>query len=156
MTTSRVVWAGAAVAGGLAVAGLGAWFVKLGLDDADKAASVMGAFVSLLGLVVSGWSVVLARRALAVTPPAPGPEPAPASEEPRVSALGAGTFAAKGSVRNSSTRVTRHSAAGAGSPPDAPAPAPEGISAYGLGAAAAGGDIDGVRIEVTDEGSGTP
>ncbi|MCD0453734.1 hypothetical protein LO762_31785 [Actinocorallia sp. API 0066] len=128
--------------------------MKLGLDDADKAASVVGVFVALVGLVVSGWSVVLARRALAVTAPAPGPGPAPVSEEPRVSAAGDGSIAAKGSVWDSSTRVTRPSGAGAGSPPGSPTPSPAGISARGLGAVAAGGDVDGVRTEVTDEGGG--
>jgi hypothetical protein len=51
----------AAVVGGLALLGLGAWFVAAGLDRADKLASVIGAFVGLLGLGISGYALVLSR-----------------------------------------------------------------------------------------------
>ncbi|MER5619960.1 hypothetical protein ABT061_02815 [Streptosporangium sp. NPDC002544] len=37
---------------------------KAGLDDADKWASVIGVFVGLLGLILSGYGVMLSHRAL--------------------------------------------------------------------------------------------
>jgi hypothetical protein len=54
-------WAGS-ILGGLAVAGLGVFFVLTGLDRADKLASVIGVFVGLIGLTISVYGVVLARR----------------------------------------------------------------------------------------------
>ncbi|WP_182876986.1 tetratricopeptide repeat protein [Microbispora sp. H10670] len=55
--------AGGTVAG-LALVALGVLLFRAGLDDADKWASVIGVFVGLLGLGLSGYGVVLSRRAL--------------------------------------------------------------------------------------------
>src|SRR6266498_3841758 len=52
----------ASIVGGLALLGLGLFFVVNGLDRADKFASVIGAFVGLLGLAASVYGVILARR----------------------------------------------------------------------------------------------
>jgi hypothetical protein len=56
----------------LAMVGLGAYFWAVGLDEADKVASVIGAFVGLVGLALAGYGTVLARRATP-SPPTPGP-----------------------------------------------------------------------------------
>mgnify|MGYP001043098371 CR=1 FL=1 len=48
--------------GSAALVGLGAFLVVVGLDDADKWASVIGVFVGLIGLAVSVCGLVLARR----------------------------------------------------------------------------------------------
>ncbi|MFF3445326.1 hypothetical protein [Streptosporangium sp. NPDC002721] len=52
------------IVAGLALVVLGVLLFKAGLDDADKWASVIGVFVGLLGLILSGYGVVLSRRAL--------------------------------------------------------------------------------------------
>lgn len=54
-------WTSAAV-GGAALLALGVYFVVLGLDRADKLASVVGAFAALIGLVVSVYAVAVTRR----------------------------------------------------------------------------------------------
>ncbi|GGK62550.1 hypothetical protein Sme01_04520 [Sphaerisporangium melleum] len=46
----------------LVLAGLGVLFSRAGLDDADKLASVLGAFTGVAGLALSAYGVVLARR----------------------------------------------------------------------------------------------
>ncbi|MFI7691653.1 hypothetical protein ACIBQ6_21475 [Nonomuraea sp. NPDC049655] len=55
------VWGGAggAVA---ALAGLGVYFAKVGLDRADKLASVIGVFVALVGLGAAVYGLVAERR----------------------------------------------------------------------------------------------
>lgn len=55
-------WAGVLMVGG-ASAGLAAYVDHVGLDDADKSASVFGAFVGLIGTFALFWDRVLARRA---------------------------------------------------------------------------------------------
>ncbi|MCX4391350.1 hypothetical protein OG777_31080 [Micromonospora peucetia] len=61
---------GAAV--GLVVCALGVvLLVRVGLEDADRWASVVGVFLNLAGVVVAAFSAVQARRA-ATTPPAAG------------------------------------------------------------------------------------
>ncbi|GAA3407703.1 hypothetical protein GCM10018952_02130 [Streptosporangium vulgare] len=51
---------------------LGVLLFKVGLDDADKWASVLGVFATLFGLGISGYSAVLSRRALQSGPPVTG------------------------------------------------------------------------------------
>ncbi|GIJ64758.1 hypothetical protein [Virgisporangium aurantiacum] len=63
-------WASAVVFG-LTLVGLGVFFVITGLDDAVLWASVIGVFATLIGVGLSGYGVLLARRAA-------GPGPAPA------------------------------------------------------------------------------
>lgn len=53
-----------AVLGGLALVGFGVFLGVANLDRADKLASVAGVFVGAVGLVLSGYGIVLARRAL--------------------------------------------------------------------------------------------
>ncbi|GIG60625.1 hypothetical protein Lfu02_49970 [Longispora fulva] len=59
MRFGRWVWL---LVGGLALVGLGAFFVVAGLDRADKLASAIGLFVGLGGLGVSVYGLVLTRR----------------------------------------------------------------------------------------------
>jgi hypothetical protein len=62
MVLRRVIpWLGA-LAGGVVLVGLGAYFVHVGLDRADKLAGVLGAFAGLVGLGLSAYGIVLARR----------------------------------------------------------------------------------------------
>lgn len=56
-----LAWA-SAITCGLALVGLGVFFVIAGLDDADKLASVIGGFAALIGLGLSVYGVVLTRR----------------------------------------------------------------------------------------------
>jgi hypothetical protein len=65
-----LAWA-STIAGGLALVGLGVVFVVVGLDTADRLASVIGAFAALVGLGLSGYGVVLARRTAPVSGPGP-------------------------------------------------------------------------------------
>src|SRR5690606_9338018 len=60
------------IATGLAFVALGVFLFKAGLDDADKWSSVIGAFVGLAGLILSGYGVVLSRRAMHRDPPRAG------------------------------------------------------------------------------------
>jgi hypothetical protein len=46
----------------VAAVGLVVYFVGVGLDKADKLASVVGAFIGLAGLGLAGYGTVLARR----------------------------------------------------------------------------------------------
>jgi len=61
------LWAGA-VGTGLVLIGLGVYFFVTGLDRADKLSSAIGVFVSVLGLGVSGYGVLLTRRGPAGQP----------------------------------------------------------------------------------------
>jgi hypothetical protein len=58
-----LVW-GLLVASGLALVTVGVFFGVARLDDADKWGSVIGALVALLGLPMTVYGVVLARRGL--------------------------------------------------------------------------------------------
>ncbi|MGW4638522.1 hypothetical protein ACWEN6_08345 [Sphaerisporangium sp. NPDC004334] len=66
----------AVIATGLVMVALGVALPMAGLDDADKYASVLGAFTGVAGLALSAYGVVLARRAPAQegTPPPPEPD----------------------------------------------------------------------------------
>ncbi|MEU1397831.1 hypothetical protein ABZ403_17470 [Micromonospora zamorensis] len=55
------------LAGGLALAGLGYYFLRIGLDRADKAASAAGLFVGIVGLGISVYNAVLTSRSVART-----------------------------------------------------------------------------------------
>jgi hypothetical protein len=61
MTGRAVVWGGGLLALA-ALAGLGVYFNRVGLDEADKLSSVIGAFVGLLGLGLAAYGIVLSRR----------------------------------------------------------------------------------------------
>jgi hypothetical protein len=58
--------------GGLLLAGLSIYFVKIGLDRADKVASAISALVGLVGLGLAAYGVVLARAVPTHSPPTPG------------------------------------------------------------------------------------
>jgi hypothetical protein len=62
-----LAWASGVVAVGVA-AGLGVYFWVVGLDKADKSASVAGAFVGLAALVVSIYGVVREHRGAGASP----------------------------------------------------------------------------------------
>ncbi|MGY0231517.1 hypothetical protein [Longispora urticae] len=49
---------------GVAAVGAGVGFVRAGLEDADRWASVLGVFLNLAGVVIAACSAVWARRAL--------------------------------------------------------------------------------------------
>jgi hypothetical protein len=65
---SGVIWVGRAFAGAVLV-GLAIYFFHVGLDKADKLASVLGLFVALLALTVP---YLIGRRASATAPIATG------------------------------------------------------------------------------------
>ncbi|MEU5859933.1 hypothetical protein ABZ815_02075 [Nonomuraea sp. NPDC047529] len=63
MATRKSPWVWiSVVAAGLVAGALGTIFTVLGLEEADRLASVVGVFATLGGLVVSVYGVVLARR----------------------------------------------------------------------------------------------
>ncbi|WP_189172327.1 hypothetical protein [Pilimelia anulata] len=66
MTARRgnIVGSVAAVVVGAVVAGVGVFFVVTGVKDANQWAGVLGFFIGVAGLVVSGYSAVLTRRSL--------------------------------------------------------------------------------------------
>lgn len=68
MSRRALTWSGVAVALG-ALAALGWYFIAVGLDRADKLASVLGVFVGLLGLGLAIYGTVSSR------PEAAQPEP---------------------------------------------------------------------------------
>ncbi|MGW7468046.1 hypothetical protein ACWGJT_26110 [Streptomyces xantholiticus] len=61
MTTHRrwILWGGATF--GLALVGLGSYFAYIGLEQADKLASVLGFFMGSLGLAISILVALLPR-----------------------------------------------------------------------------------------------
>jgi hypothetical protein len=59
---------------GLGLVGLGVYFGHIGLDRADKLASVLGVFSGLAGLFLAGLGIVQARRER-TRPAAPGGQP---------------------------------------------------------------------------------
>lgn len=78
MTLSRrAKWWGAAGLLGLVLAGLGVYFAAVGLEEADRLASVGGLFVGLLGLALAAYGTYAARGA--THPPAPLPPGRPGS-----------------------------------------------------------------------------
>lgn len=57
-----LTWVGACAIG-VTLAGLGGCFVVIGLDEADRLASVVGSLVGVVGLGLSGYGLLLTRRA---------------------------------------------------------------------------------------------
>ncbi|MGN9786930.1 FxSxx-COOH system tetratricopeptide repeat protein [Nonomuraea sp. ZG12] len=78
-------WAGA-LTSGVTLFALGALFIRTGLDNADKLASVIGAFVGVAGLGGSLYGLVLARRSLD-SPPRPAGEVDSAAGRPLPEAM---------------------------------------------------------------------
>ncbi|TDD58313.1 hypothetical protein [Actinomadura rubrisoli] len=58
----RVLVRGGAVVAAMATVGLGGYFAAVGLDEADKLASVIGVFVALAGLAVAVYGLVAERH----------------------------------------------------------------------------------------------
>ncbi|MEV0618038.1 hypothetical protein AB0I81_32265 [Nonomuraea sp. NPDC050404] len=89
-----LVWGGAVVAV-VAVAALIIYFVRVGLDNADKLAGVIGLFVALAGLGTTAYGLVGGRSAKRAEN---APEPAKEAEEnrPDVSASGSRSVAIGG------------------------------------------------------------
>lgn len=54
-------WVGACAIG-VTLAGLGGYFAAIGLDEADRLASVVGSLVGIAGLGLSGYGLLLTRR----------------------------------------------------------------------------------------------
>jgi hypothetical protein len=58
----RRVWLWTGIGAGLVFAGLGVLFLILGLDNADKSASVVGAFVGVAGLALTTVTTIITIR----------------------------------------------------------------------------------------------
>ena len=77
----------------LALAGLGVVFGVAGLDKADKLASVIGAFVAVVGLMAALYGLVKDRRDTSTGKrgvPVSGERPAEAGENSGIAAMGDG------------------------------------------------------------------
>jgi hypothetical protein len=61
MSARVAKWAGGALTA-VATAGLGVYFTTVGLDKADKLASVIGAFIGLAGLALTAYGTITDRR----------------------------------------------------------------------------------------------
>ncbi|MEV5283599.1 hypothetical protein [Streptomyces sp. NPDC052811] len=65
MTSQSKAWLwGTAVLAGLAMIGLGAYFVHVGLDKSNTISGILGLFVSIAGLAISVFSTIQGRAAL--------------------------------------------------------------------------------------------
>ncbi|MFE3205843.1 hypothetical protein [Embleya sp. NPDC059237] len=134
MTAKSWAWVGGMVAGA-ALVGLAVYLAVVGLDEADKWASVLGLFVALAGLVVSMAGVRRERSS-------PGGQ----SVEGSVTSAGI----AQVSDTGGSVRITRRGPGVAGPPPGAPGVPPVGgTPPAGDGQrvrdSAVGGPVDQVR-----------
>ncbi|MDH2424909.1 hypothetical protein [Sphaerisporangium sp. TRM90804] len=67
---------------GLALVGAGTYFAIIGLDRADKLASVLSAFAGVAGLALSAYGLVLAHRTTRPPAHAPPPGAAPGGTTP--------------------------------------------------------------------------
>jgi len=121
-------WIGA-VAAGLALVGLGVYLVVIGLDRADKVASVIGMFAGLAGLALAAYGVLLTRRGL-------GQPIGRAGQVVAGSSVGGDVLQVRGVRGNLRTGPATASpappqAGSAPPPPSAPAPAPGSQSVTG-------------------------
>ncbi|WP_326629508.1 hypothetical protein OIE67_37735 [Nonomuraea fuscirosea] len=127
MRKQMLVWGGAVVAVAAVVA-LAVHLARVGLDDADKLASVIGLFVALAGLGVSIRGLTGGRRGDdPSTPPPPAPDVAASGSD------------ASAPVPDGATSQPDVQAA----QPDGSAPEP-GVSAPGARSVAVGGDNSGI------------
>ena len=128
MTGRAQVWIGGVVAVG-ALASLTAYLISVGLDEADKVASVVGLFVALAGLVVS---VLGLRRESA-----PEDGPPAGGQSVRNSSFGGGITmirGTRGSIRISRTGAPQPAPTGGPRPlPGHPAGAPSADAPNGAG-----------------------
>jgi hypothetical protein len=108
-------WVGL-LAGGVAAVGLGVFFAVIRLDDADKWGSVVGALVALLGLPMTVYGLMLARRQ---------PTGPPAGQAVADSVVGGGVTQVRG-VRGN-LRI--------GSTAPSPSPSPPPLSSSATGSA---------------------
>ncbi|MFD0126107.1 hypothetical protein [Streptomyces virginiae] len=83
------MWVGFAVAV-LSAAGLGIHFAVVGLDKADKLASVIGAFLALAGLGLAAWGIVRPGAGQAPSPSPSGDDAPVAEPSQRAEASGRG------------------------------------------------------------------
>lgn len=108
-------WSGGALTAGAAI-GMGVYFTVVGLDKADKLASVIGAFIALAGLTLAAYGTVTARR-----PDSPQ-QPLPAERTP-----GAVHNEIHGGTHNGPVIQGRDfGQVTFGSPPPQPSPPPDG------------------------------
>ncbi|MGA4994714.1 hypothetical protein [Nonomuraea bangladeshensis] len=96
MATRKSPWQWISLlAGGLLAGALGVIFIMLDLEQADQLASVVGVFITLIGLGVSVYGVVLARRGEASSPATPVATAPSASDADASTAQGERSVAAR-------------------------------------------------------------
>ncbi|MFI6582823.1 hypothetical protein [Embleya sp. NPDC050493] len=110
MTAKAQAWVGGTVAGA-ALVGLAVYLAVVGLDEADKWASVLGLFVAVVGLVVSVVGVWRERSASG-------------GQSVTDSVIGGGVAQVSGT--GGSVRITRRGTGPAAPPPVAPGTPPAG------------------------------
>ena len=109
----------------LTAAGMGAYFLKVGLDKADKLAGVIGAFIALAGIALTVYGTVTAG---AGRPAAPVQEPSGSSDADDVhNEIVGGTFYGPvGQGRNVVLGPQSAQASPPDEPPDEPSTTPQG------------------------------
>jgi hypothetical protein len=108
MRNRVLAWGGAAVTA-LALTGLAVYLARVGLDKADKLASVISAFVAVAGLVVSGYGLARERghTSSPSAPAQPGAGPQTTKKQVNVGRDGATLFAVMDGTMNIEGEVSR-------------------------------------------------
>ena len=130
----RLLARGLWIAGGVALVGLGVFFAFTGLEPAGQWSGVIGAFVGLIGLGVSVYGVVLARRGSAA-----GQSGGQAVVGSTVGGEVLQLRGVRGNLRVGPPTTARAPAAPPGSAPPAPEPQPPGSAPPGSAPAGPGG-----------------
>ncbi|EEP70425.1 hypothetical protein MCAG_00752 [Micromonospora sp. ATCC 39149] len=147
----KVLLQGLLIVGGLILVGLGGFFGGTRLDDADKWGSVVSALAALIGLPMTGYGIVLARRGS--PSPAAGQQAVPGGQSVAGSTVGGQYVQARnlaGKLRIGPSPAAAAPLAGPGPTPVSPAPPPTpgGQSITGSHIAGSVYQIDGVGDDV--------
>ncbi|MFJ9075625.1 hypothetical protein ACIRO3_10255 [Streptomyces sp. NPDC102278] len=121
---------------GFAAAGLLYYFNRVGLDQADKTASVLGVFLALAGLVLTAYGIFESRN--------------PATAEPNQSVSGSTISGTNIQIGRTGGSVRVHNSH-QNTPPHPPAPiAPEASAASGdhSGQSVQGSQISGMNLQI--------
>jgi hypothetical protein len=123
MSARVAKWAGGALTAA-AAGGLGVYFTAVGLDKADKLASVIGAFIGLAGLALAAYGTITDRRP-DQPPPAENPPEATSTPGTVHNEIHGGTHHGPAIQGRDIGQVTLGTPPPQPTPPPAPAPGPD-------------------------------